>query len=87
MIQIYEVYLKKKKQLFLFEKLFCLFSFSLAFYYHLEQTCLSKTGCMETSMKDNYSSRKRMFALIQRSYRKHGIIFERVVMSEEIRAS
>lgn len=38
-------------------------------------------------MKDNYSSRKRMFAFIQRSYMKHGIIFERVVMSEEIRAS
>lgn len=86
MIQIYEVYLKKR-QLFLLEKLFCLFSFSLAFRYHLEQTYLSKTGCMETSMKDNYSSRKRMFAFIQRSYMKHGIIFERVVMSEEIRAS
>ena len=38
-------------------------------------------------MKDNYSSRKRMLALIQRSYMKHGIIFERVVMSEEIKAS
>ena len=86
MIQIYEVYFRKNN-FFLFEKLFCLFSFSLAFHYHLEQTCLSKTGCMETSVKDNYSSRKRMFTFIQRSYMKHGIIFERVVMSEEIRAS
>lgn len=57
MIQIYEVYFKKNNNnFFLFEKLFCLFSFFPAFHYHLEQTCLSKTGCMETSMKDNYLS-------------------------------
>lgn len=79
---------KKKNSNFFYRKIVLSFlilsCFSLSLF---RETCLSKTGCMETSMKDNYSSRERMFALIQRSYMKHGIIFERVVMSEEIRTS
>ena len=89
MIQIYEVYLttKKKTPIVFDRKIVLSFLILSCFSLSFRETCLTKNGCMETSMKDNYSSRKRMFALIQRSYMKHGIIFERVVMSEEIRTS